>query len=122
MSELQVVIASGKGRYTAMKRCREAGLSDAQARSVEQVARVFGYSSLFVDSLIQTIVDATMVTVCDRCLCASCWQGEFYCDDYRGAGTTELPRAKLKEMALEDPSYWDIDPDTGVAKRNGTQV
>lgn len=22
-----------------------------------------------------------LVTVCDHCLCASCWHGEFMCDD-----------------------------------------
>lgn len=29
------------------------------------------------------------ITVCDKCLCASCWNGIFYCDDYKNAGTIE---------------------------------
>jgi len=48
----------------------------------------------------------SQITVCGNCLRASCWQGIFYCDQYKNAGTIGMPISKLKEMALEDPSYW----------------
>ena len=53
--------------------------------------------------------DATedrMVTVCDACFTACCWQGIFLCEESRSAGTTELPVSKLREMALEHSDYW----------------
>ena len=46
------------------------------------------------------------VTVCSACLQASCWQGAFYCDEYKTAGTVEKTIAELKKLALEHPSYW----------------
>ena len=54
------------------------------------------------------------VTVCSACLQATCWQGLFYCDDYRTAGTVEKTRSELEILALEHPSYWNRDPATGV--------
>lgn len=50
--------------------------------------------------------DAIVVTVCAACLQASCWQGEFYCDDYKTAGTAEKTVAELRALNLEHPSYW----------------
>ena len=50
--------------------------------------------------------DSEMVTVCDKCLCASCWQGIFYCDDYREAGIVQKTVAELKILHLENPDYW----------------
>ena len=50
-----------------------------------------------------------LITVCDRCLQASCWQGEFYCDDYKTAGTTRKTRTELAALGLENPSYWKTD-------------
>lgn len=38
-----------------------------------------------------------MVTVCSSCLRESCWQGIFYCEQYRTAGTVEIPREKEKK-------------------------
>ncbi len=46
------------------------------------------------------------VTVCDQCLQASCWQGIFYCYDYKTAGTVEKTLDELKALDLEHPSYW----------------
>lgn len=46
------------------------------------------------------------ITVCSECLQASCWQGEFYCDNARTAGTVEKTRAELEALALEHPHYW----------------
>lgn len=47
-----------------------------------------------------------LVTVCDQCLKASCWQGEFFCDDYQTAGTFEVQVKVLRELAREHCSYW----------------
>jgi len=46
------------------------------------------------------------VTVCSECLCASCWHGEFMCEEARFAKTVEMPIAQLKVLALENPEYW----------------
>lgn len=46
------------------------------------------------------------VTVCDKCLCASCWQGEFYCSEYRTAGTVEKHISELRARKLESAHYW----------------
>ena len=53
-----------------------------------------------------------LVTVCSACLCACCWQGEFYCDDYQQAGTKEMPVSELRKLKLEHPGYWDGRPRT----------
>jgi hypothetical protein len=45
-----------------------------------------------------------IVTVCDKCLTESCWQGRFMCEESRTAGTitdTEENIAKLKPSELE---------------------
>lgn len=55
------------------------------------------------------MTERILVTVCDRCLQASCWQGEFYCSDYKTAGTVDLPIETLEELALESPSYWGME-------------
>lgn len=52
--------------------------------------------------------DERLVTVCDKCLQASCWQGLFYCDDYVTAGTVDKTVAELKKLNLEHPSYWSV--------------
>jgi hypothetical protein len=52
------------------------------------------------------VKDGEKVTVCASCKRASCWQGQFYCDDYRAARTVDLTVSELKELNLEHPSYW----------------
>ena len=47
-----------------------------------------------------------LVTVCSKCLRASCWQGEFYCDDYRTAGIVQKTRKELRALKREHPDYW----------------
>jgi hypothetical protein len=49
------------------------------------------------------------ITVCDKCLRASCWQGLFMCDSSRLAGTVKKTVKELKEIDLEHPSYWKTD-------------
>lgn len=55
------------------------------------------------------------ITVCAACLRASCWQGAFYCADYKTADTVEMTRAELERRALEHSSYWDICDSCGTA-------
>lgn len=47
-----------------------------------------------------------LVTVCDKCLQASCWQAKFFCDNAETAGTIDLPVSRLRELDLEHESYW----------------
>lgn len=49
------------------------------------------------------------ITVCDKCLTASCWQGLFMCDDSKFAGTVEKTIDELKKLNLEHSSYWKTD-------------
>lgn len=46
------------------------------------------------------------VTVCDKCLQASCWQGIFMCQEAQYAGITEKTVAELRKLGLENPDYW----------------
>lgn len=52
---------------------------------------------------------AELITVCDKCLQASCWQAAFMCDQAVSAGTVQKTRAELRALALEHPSYWKTD-------------
>jgi hypothetical protein len=61
-----------------------------------------------------TDVLARKVTVCDRCLQASCWQAIFMCQEAQNAGTREASVAQLALLRAEAPDYWFRDPCTGV--------
>lgn len=58
-------------------------------------------------------VEERLVTVCNKCLMATCWQGTFMCHDAQNAGTIEKTVAELAKLDREHPSYWFIDPSTG---------
>lgn len=47
-----------------------------------------------------------MVTVCDSCRRASCLQGEFYCEDYRSVGVTQVSVDQLHREGREHPDNW----------------
>lgn len=48
-----------------------------------------------------------LVTVCDKCFCACCWQGIFMCDEAKWAGTVEKTAAELRALPpREHESYW----------------
>lgn len=51
-----------------------------------------------------------LITVCDACLQASCWQAKFFCGKAHSAGTVDLPVRRLRELNLEHASYWLNDP------------
>ena len=57
--------------------------------------------------------DARRVTVCGACLQASCWQGLFYCGEYRTAGTVEKTVAELRALNLEHADYWELTEGAG---------
>lgn len=50
--------------------------------------------------------DDWTITVCAACSRATCWQGEFYCEDYRTAGTKEITIAEARRLNRENPTYW----------------
>jgi len=50
-----------------------------------------------------------LVTVCDKCFCASCWQGDFFCQGAISAGTVRLPVKELRRLGHEHESYWAPD-------------
>ena len=61
--------------------------------------------------------DDVVVTVCDACLRACCWQGEFMCADARTAGTVERTVGELRQGKHgEHESYWNIDSNTGMRR------
>jgi epoxyqueuosine reductase QueG len=47
-----------------------------------------------------------VVTVCDNCLMACCWQGEFMCDAARTAGTRDMSVIELQFLKRENEHYW----------------
>lgn len=52
------------------------------------------------------MAEERLVTVCDSCLRACCWQGVYMCDEAQSAGTVEKPITELFSLALEHPDYW----------------
>lgn len=47
-----------------------------------------------------------LINVCDACLQASCWLGEFYRDKYKAACVVKLPVWHLRALNRESPDYW----------------
>lgn len=47
-----------------------------------------------------------LVEVCDKCLRACCWHGEFMCDESRNAGTIIVSESSLKRLNREHPDNW----------------
>jgi hypothetical protein len=45
-----------------------------------------------------------LITVCAACRRQSCWDGTFYCEDYRTAGTIDIP-ATGDERAKERAAF-----------------
>ena len=70
------------------------------AKTRQKKLRRRGYKCLVRETARRTI------TVCEACYRAACWQGEFYCDEYKSAGTTEATRIELAILGLEHSDYW----------------
>lgn len=62
-----------------------------------------------------------IITVCDYCLQASCWQGEFLCDYAKSAGTRRMSESRLRELSRESPDYWLTDEEAAAGIRPGQQ-
>ena len=50
--------------------------------------------------------DTDLITVCDSCLRASCFQGIHVCQNWRSAGITQKTVKELRELNRESPEYW----------------
>lgn len=50
--------------------------------------------------------NSAKVLVCNKCLRACCWYGEFMCDDAIGAGLKILTVGDLKKLKRESSDYW----------------
>lgn len=48
-----------------------------------------------------------LITVCDKCFTASCWQGRFMCQESRYAGVIEKSIDELEVLNLEHPDNWE---------------
>ena len=57
-----------------------------------------------------------LITVCNACYTAACWQGVFMCQHARNAGTIQKPRHELEKLALEHPSYLKTDEELQDAR------
>lgn len=51
--------------------------------------------------------DDRTVVVCDMCKRASCWQGKFYCDDYKKSGVMSMTVGELRSLGRENEEYWN---------------
>ena len=49
------------------------------------------------------------IMVCESCLTAVCWYGEFFCDDARHANVVIKPVEELAALGLEHPDNWTTD-------------
>lgn len=53
------------------------------------------------------------ITVCDKCLTASCWLGVYMCWESRNAGTTKKSVKELRMLKKEHSSWWMTDKELG---------
>lgn len=59
--------------------------------------------------------DDRLVTVCAACLCASCWQAKFFCQEARNANVQRLPIRELRKLDREHADYWTEACEAGEA-------
>lgn len=50
-----------------------------------------------------------LITVCDHCLTAACWQGIFMCQKAQNAGIIQKTEDELARLNREDSCYWKTD-------------
>lgn len=58
------------------------------------------------------------ITVCDKCLSASCWHGEFMCWESRSAGTVKKTESELDALHVEHPSNYSVEKVNRVCGSN----
>lgn len=56
-----------------------------------------------------------LVTVCSKCRTASCWHGEFMCEQSRDAGTVDVLASVLRSEEREHPDNYSIAKLTAVS-------
>lgn len=54
----------------------------------------------------ERIFNNIKITVCDKCLIASCWNGEFMCEESQYAGIIEKTVKELRKLHLEHEDNW----------------
>jgi hypothetical protein len=59
------------------------------------------------------------VTVCDKCLQASCWHGVFMCWESKNAGTKDVTVSELRTLSRENPEWWFKNPASGAIDQHG---
>ncbi len=118
--KMKVILERGEqGGYVVKTLKREwiFSLSDNQAKKWFGLKRHIRRGKAFdvalsmaCDMLSETPMedDIIRVTVCDKCLTASCWQGSFMCDEAQNAGTVEKTVTELKKLKREHPSFWKL--------------
>lgn len=93
-------------------------LSEVQTRIPKNKYYVCNQDESYSDEVLGIIMegedlkakeDNRLVTVCDQCFKASCWQGIFLCEDSLNAGTVEKTVKELKSLNYEHSDYWDKD-------------
>lgn len=50
--------------------------------------------------------DDWTITVCAACECSACWQGIFFCDEFKTAGTKEITVGFARKLNRENPTHW----------------
>lgn len=50
--------------------------------------------------------DNKVIQVCEKCNKASCWYGEFMCEESGDADTKFMTVGELKKLSLESEDYW----------------
>ncbi|KKK63314.1 hypothetical protein LCGC14_2995510 [marine sediment metagenome] len=65
------------------------------------------------------MTNSTLVTVCDKCLRASCWNGEFMCDQAQSAGVIYAKMDDLIDLDLEHWSHWLSKEDYQIMQITG---
>jgi len=55
----------------------------------------------------ETLKDDVEITVCAKCLQASCWHGEFMCEEALESGITTKTVGELRKLKFKDPDNWE---------------
>lgn len=58
---------------------------------------------------VKHLQDDWTMTVCDACLCVSCWHGHLYCENAKTAGLKEITIGEARRLDREHPTYWTKD-------------
>ncbi len=80
----------------------------AHAACVDEAEAFHEESQVVLAKHFNTLAElsADTVTVCDKCLTASCWWGELMCEEAQNAGTVEMTVEELTKLHREHPSHW----------------